>query len=60
MASIVITLREIKKHHWALIAPKGHKIGNTFRGDKFEALKWAEIWISGFHSWTIKQEVKDD
>ena len=56
MVNDIITLKEVKTNEWALIAPKGHKIGPIFRGNEYKAYEWAKAYISGFYSWSLKRE----
>ena len=56
MGSIIITLKKVSSGNWQLFAPKGHALSATFRGDKFEAERWAKNWVTGFHYWTVHIE----
>ena len=53
MPSIIISLRNIAPHEWQLFSPAGVPIGCTFRGSKFEALRWGTSFISSWYNWVI-------
>jgi len=58
--SIIITLRQVGRNRWHLIAPKGHQLGPEYYGDEYNAISWAQNWISSFNNWTLKIEGNKD
>jgi len=60
MSGSIITLKQIGHGRWRLFAPKGHYISQEFRGDHYEAKRWAENWVTSFHNWTVKIEENED
>lgn len=53
MSSIRIKLKRVGDWNWQMFAPKGHPIGPTYRGDRGDALYWAQAYVSSWSNWIV-------
>lgn len=61
MATVMIKLRKVRNHEYALFGPKGNQISEIFRGNVFDAQDWAGRWVSGWYNWSIDStEINDE
>jgi hypothetical protein len=61
MTTFSIKLRKLREGEYAVFGPKGNQISNIFRGNKFDAIEWSRIWISGWYNWSIDlSEIEDE
>ena len=56
LPSVIIVLKKVNAHEWAMFAPKGHQLGPKYRGDGYKAKLWAEAWVSTWPGWIIDQQ----
>ena len=45
---IIFKLKKYYNGTWYILAPKGHTLAGPFHGNKFEAIEWAQAYISSW------------
>lgn len=53
MASIVVDLKRIGPHEFAIFGPKGNQLSEVFRGGKYDAIEWGTRWIGSWPNWVL-------
>jgi hypothetical protein len=53
MSSIRIKLKRVGDWNWRMFTPKGHQIGPTYRGDRGNAIDWAQAFVSSWSNWVV-------
>jgi len=53
---VVIKLKNIQRDTWALYAPKGHQLGESFHGDIWQAKEWSRQFVSGLYNCVVRMD----